>query len=268
MILSAQYLQDSSSPPCQTIITSSGLRQQNFDWSLCLLIPQTFLSRGIFKEKSLKITGLIVSVFCLKPSQPLQGQNPNGQCIRPSMTWPLLTFQSSFSLSFLPLPSHCSWLYLQELLCAPVCEQLPQELCETPPVNTGSETSASTILDFWTCSSFQLKQPFFPFPWKKVACYIPVLHFVYLTQWYISWRKLQFQVIDSFLFLFMALQCSGVWLYHTLFNDFCIDGHMYCFQSFLNSNTVVINNYIHKTLHIFARISWGYTPKERLLRSR
>jgi len=66
----------------------------------------------------------------------------------------------------------------------------------------------------------------------------------------------------------MALQCSGVWLYHTLFNDFCIDGHMYCFQSFLNSNTVVINNYIHKTLHIFARISWGYTPKERLLRSR
>lgn len=120
MILSAQYLQDSSSPPCQTIITSSGVRQQNFDWSLCLLIPQTFLSSGIFKEKSLKITGLMVSVFCLKPSQPLQGQNPNCQCSRPSMTRPLLTFQSCFSLSFLPTFS----LLFALTPRAPVCSSL------------------------------------------------------------------------------------------------------------------------------------------------
>lgn len=57
-------------------------------------------------------------VFCLKPSQLLQGQNLNCQCTRPSMFWLLFTFPVLF-LTILPVPTFT--LPLGLTLRAPVC---------------------------------------------------------------------------------------------------------------------------------------------------
>lgn len=117
--------------PCQANIISLGLSQWDFNWPLCLLTPPTFLSRGIFKEKSFRITNLIMSVSCLNlimTSQPLQGWNSNSQSTRPLTGWPLLTCLAH--CPFLPShsPSNPVRVPTSELLHSLLTQQLCQAL--------------------------------------------------------------------------------------------------------------------------------------------
>lgn len=51
---------------------------------------------------------------------------------------------------------------------------------------------------------------------------------------------------------------SIVWIYHAFFSDLCS-------QSFPVSNNAVVNNMLHKSRHIFARMSLGCNPRREIV---